>query len=82
MKLWMAYAALGIALAFLLALALAGCQPDGGCRSTVTGSDITLTQACGGSGDHAAGTVQTPAPVVVPPVAPVIVVPPVEGGGA
>lgn len=59
----------------LLALALVACTPEGGCRSTVTGNDNAVTQACGGSGESSPATVTTPAPVVVPPtvITPVIV---------
>jgi hypothetical protein len=49
-------------------LALAACTPEGGCRSSITGNDNAVHQACGGSGESSPATVTTPAPVVVPPV--------------
>ena len=59
----------------LVAFLAVACAPEGGCRSTVTGNDNAVHQACGGSGESSPATVTTPAPVVVPPVViqPVIV---------
>ena len=59
----------------ILAGVLTACAPEGGCRSTVTGNDNSVHQACGGSGESSPATVTTPAPVVVPPtvIQPVIV---------
>lgn len=59
-------------------VALVGCTPEGGCKSTITGSDNSVTQACGGSGEGASASVTTPAPVVVPPV---VITPVITGEG-
>ena len=59
----------------LVAFLAVACAPEGGCKSTITGDDNVVTQACGGSGESSPATITTPAPVVVPPVViqPVIV---------
>ena len=66
---WIVFAASG----------LVACTPEGGCRTTITGNTNTVTQACGGPGDDSGATVTTPAPVIVPPVQVVPIVP--SGGG-
>lgn len=62
-----------------VALLAVACTPEGGCKSTITGNENTVTQACGGSGEGASADVTTPAPVVVPPVVITPVFPPSEG---
>lgn len=61
-------------MALLALMAAAGCEPDGGCRATITASDgATVNQACGGSGDGDSPGTVTPAPVIINP--PVIITP-------
>lgn len=60
---------------------LVGCEPEGGCKSTITGNENAVTQACGGSGEGSPATVTTPAPVVVPPVFTPVIIPGEQKGG-